>query len=285
LDEPLAARLLSVGFYFGAIAGGALWVASRRAADRAAALLPLLVALAHSTLTTARAVLLFALSMWAASAFASLVVARRPIARIRPLTLLGGAMAAAALVAVSTGMQLARGGADDLTTPQEAFSHLGTWLFGHLPGFGAWLRDGFDPGAPLQMGRRTFGGAFHLLGLAERERGVFADFARLSSGRETNIYTALRGLIEDFGLAGSLLSAAIAGWASGVTYAQALRGRPGRQVALALAYCFILWTPIVSFFSYNTLLVAFALAVPALHPWAQEGGPHADAADLRPLPL
>jgi hypothetical protein len=286
VDEPLAARLLSIGFYFGAATGGWLWVSSRRIRDRLIAVLPLLVALAHATLTTARAVLLFALSMWLASAFAARVVDRRPFVRIRPKAVSAALLASAALIAVSTGLQLARGGAGDLTTPQEALSHLGTWLFGHLPGFGIWLRERSDGAAPLELGRRTFGGAFQVLGLADRERGVYADFVRLASGRETNIYTAFRGLIQDFGLAGAIAATALSGVGSALAYARALRGRPGSGAALALAYSFLLWTPIVSFFSYNTLLVAFALAAPALRIAARrERTSHAHPALVRALPV
>src|SRR5262249_53942850 len=150
------------GFYFGAAAGGWLWVASRRLRDRLISALPLVIALGHATLTTARAVLLFALSMWVAAAFAARVVDRRPIARIRTRAISAALIGSAGLIAVSTGLQLARGGEGDLTTPQEAFSHLGTWLFGHLPGFGIWLRERFDGAAPLELGHRTFGGAFQL---------------------------------------------------------------------------------------------------------------------------
>ena len=54
------------------------------------------------------------------------------------------------------------------------------------------------------MGAYTFAGVFDLLGIKQRQIGVYEQYETLAGGEDTNIYTLLRGLIQDFTLPGAM---------------------------------------------------------------------------------
>jgi oligosaccharide repeat unit polymerase len=78
------------------------------------------------------------------------------------------------------------------------------YFFGYLAAFTQWIGTIDSPN--LSGGLTTFAGPFNLLGVMERSLG-FYDPANISLGISTNIFTALRGLVIDFSIPGSILIA------------------------------------------------------------------------------
>jgi oligosaccharide repeat unit polymerase len=260
ISEPLGARLLSVGFYLGSLAGGLLWQRPARRMDRLWAAAPVIVALLYAAVLTTRAVFLYAAILFLSAAFSGRVHGGTPLLRLiqrrSVLLVLAGA---SAVFVMAVALQLARGGLDDLSRVPEVIDHLRAWFFGHLPAFSGWLRRYSPLGEPLHLGQRTLGGIFQVLGIQQRARGVFTEVFDLGSGHETNIYTAFRGLIEDFGIPGALGSMLVVGAVGGILYGQAARGRSQVLPLLSVIYCYILWSPVASFLSYNSILLAFLI--------------------------
>ena len=258
--QPVTARLCSIGFYCGSLFGAVLYWRARTRLDRLISFVPLVVALAYAAILTTRAVFLFAVLMWISCAVAIAIAEGRPLRKLlKPRTVVIALVLPPVVLAFFVALQLSRGGKTDLSSLPETVDHLRVWFFGHLPGFTAWLRIQIGDGTPLRLGQRTFGGLFQLGGVARREQGVYGDVINVGNGDLSNIYTVFRSLIEDFGMAGTLIFLAVLGLAAGHFHARLVRDGFKRVPAYALILCFIGWSPIYSFWAYNTLLVAFVL--------------------------
>ena len=221
----------------------------------------------HAAIITAKAGIIFSLSMWIAAFLAAKVgLGNRGRAMFSAKSLLIYFAVGSGLFLLSLVLQLSRGGADDLSQVGETAAHTKVWFCGHVSGFSNWLRNALFQVKELGFGQKTFGGPFQVLGLGNRDQGIYTDFIMLTETEQTNIYTAFRGFIEDFGLPGSLVIVGWLGILSGRVYAQARRGRLMTIPILAIIYANLIWTPIVSMLNYNTLLLSFILLL-VIFPW------------------
>jgi oligosaccharide repeat unit polymerase len=136
------------------------------------------------------------------------------------------------------------------------------YSFGSLAAFSSWFHQYTAGNATL--GAYTFGGIFDLLGVHPREIGLYAEAVTLPGGEETNIYTALRGLIQDFSLGGAVLVAFVMSFVSGMLLSRPTR-RAWISICFASAYfAFVLCSPLTSIFTYNSLLLAWLVGAVVL---------------------
>ena len=97
-----------------------------------------------------------------------------------------------------------------------------------------------------------------VLGLGQRELGLYGDDSVYVGGSFTNVYSALRAVIEDLGAPLSVAAFALLG----VLGALAENShRPVARAALSVMLAWLLWSPITSIFAYNSLLLACLLFV------------------------
>jgi hypothetical protein len=82
----------------------------------------------------------------------------------------------------------------------------------------------------------------------------------LPGGEETNIYTALRGLIQDFTLGGAVVLTFLVSFVSGILLASPSRRTWTSILFGAWYYAFILGSPLTSVFTYNGLVLAWLVA-------------------------
>jgi oligosaccharide repeat unit polymerase len=125
---------------------------------------------------------------------------------------------------------------------------------GSLSVFSQWANKS-DSG-PITYGAYTFAGIFDLMGVHPRQQGIFDVQVTLPDGVETNIYSASRGLIQDFSLAGAVLIAVFVGGLAGISYRHSSQGRFEWTAILAAYYAFVCFSPIVSLFTYNGPILA-----------------------------
>jgi oligosaccharide repeat unit polymerase len=113
--------------------------------------------------------------------------------------------------------------------------------------------------APLSYGAYTFAGVFDLLGVHPRQQGVFENPVTLPDGSETNVYSAFRGLVQDFSFIGALVLCVGVGGLAGASYRHASAGRFEWIPVLAAFYAFVCFSPIVSIFTYNGPILALVV--------------------------
>lgn len=153
-------------------------------------------------------------------------------------------------------VQVARGGKDDFDIFSIS-SHVLTWFVGYLSAFDIWIKDYYD--FDHSFGLRTFSGLADALNISQRSGGVYAP-VEVKDGRVTNVYTAYRGLIEDFSLPLSIVIMAILGViiSKGINELILTRKSFYYSIVVMVIY-FILWSFVINPYIYNTVLLAMVM--------------------------
>jgi oligosaccharide repeat unit polymerase len=138
---------------------------------------------------------------------------------------------------------------------QAEESQLRDYMFGSPAAFANWYAH--SETSDVEWGARTFANAFDLLHLKTRIIGRYTETSNLLGTERTNVYTLFRGLIEDFSAFGAALIAACLGGGAGWIYGKS-PGKPRAAIFwLSAFYASLLYSPIVSLFSFNGALLAW----------------------------
>ena len=138
-----------------------------------------------------------------------------------------------------------------------------TYALGHFHCFDIWFTS-YEP-ANYTYGTKTLMGISNLLGLEERGQGIYAEYMQVGKNGYhgiSNVFTAFRPLIEDFGEAGSYAVMFILGFLSKLSLKQLTAGRQVflNQTLLSAVYAYLIWSFAASFFAYTSYLAMFFLA-------------------------
>jgi oligosaccharide repeat unit polymerase len=257
-QEPIAARLLVSFTYLGALLAGVFLATRKSGWTRWLALVVLLPAAMMAAVLTTKLSLLLPLTLGVSAFLAVRLSAQTEPPRI---DLTRAAWLAGAAIVVGSGLVLVQMGRYAYTTPSQAGTIVTLFtadLFAYLGVFSSWLEHGGWANVHPAWGFYTFAGAFDLLHLGQRVPGLYTDQVTID-GAPYNIYTAFRGLIQDFTLPGALVALAIFGFGAQGAYRKVRLGDIRYSAALAAFYLFTLWSFAVGIFIYNTVLVAFLL--------------------------
>ena len=138
-----------------------------------------------------------------------------------------------------------------------------TYALGHFHCFDIWFTS-YEP-ANYTYGTKTLMGISNLLGLEERGQGIYAEYMQVGKNGYhgiSNVFTAFRPLIEDFGEAGSYAVMFILGFLSKLSLKYLTAGRLVflNQTLLSAVYAYLIWSFAASFFAYTSYLAMFFLA-------------------------
>ena len=247
------------------ILGGILFAVRDNRRQAVLSLMSVLPGLLIFSIQTTRFTFLAAFILWAA-AYLTFKVFTRGGANIfspkRSLMIIGILCLAVGLFVVG---QSLRGGKE---LSRETLSGMmmapGTRVatLGYLSVFTSWLQAswGEHEYTTPDLGAYTLAGPFSLLGISQREQGLYADeFYEVEPGGFTNIYTVLRGVIEDFTLPGSLVFFYVFGLLGGLAYKKTVNGEIRYTLPLLVFYAFTL-DYLSSLFTYTSIFFAVALA-------------------------
>jgi len=254
-------RALLLWPYPAALLGGLSYPCLRSRRHQLVAAAAFIPALLLSIVTAIRATTLFAVACWATAYIAVTVCSSRGSYRIwRAGFVLKAAVGLGIAILFALTIQVLRAGIEQAGDLASTWEHLRPGFLGYLAAFSEWDRSGPEK---LSWGFYTFAGVFDMIGVRSRDIGVYATSVNLS-GVDTNIYTVFRGLIEDFGFAGALVSLSIVGFIAGWAYRQVRAGQSWYCLILAGYYACCIWSPIASFFVYNGLVLAWLVGAVAL---------------------
>lgn len=257
--EPWSVRLLVTWLHPAALLGGILFAGSHARRDRVVGVLTLLPAVLYGIFTGARAAILLGLTCWIGGYVASACVRKH-----RQLRLFSGrgilvlSLAAFSSIGVFSSIDAVRD-----STWNQGFSpwvneeKLSNFIFGSPAAFAAWYAHAETEDA--EWGARSFAGEFDLLGLKTRLIGRYSDTSNVVGEEVTNIYTIFRGLIEDFTVFGAILVGGCVGGLAGRIYFGSLESKAGTVLFLSAFYSTLLYSPIISIFSFNGVALAWVI--------------------------
>ena len=249
--EPWSVRLLITWFHPAGLLGGVLFACSRKRLDRVIAVFTLLPAVAYGALTGARAAIVLGLTCWIGGYAATLCVrTHTSLAMFSPKRLVLVLLAAVSMVYMFASIDAVRDSSwTQAFAPVVNQQKVNDYMFGSPAAFANWYAHAgaSDP----EWGYRTFSGEFDLLHLKKRVVGKYTGMSNVVGTAVTNIYTLFRDLIEDFTVPGATLISIAIGGLAGWTYR--LRSSNVRSALFWLSafYALILFSPIVSLFSFN----------------------------------
>ena len=130
--------------------------------------------------------------------------------------------------------------------------------YGFLPilALDTWLREQWIL-YEFTYGIKSFGGLLDLFGVIDRPDGIYTDVTFINESLRTNIYTAFRSRISDFGFIGSILFTGLH-----IVAFESYRLLSFRQFRLALrllGIVWLYWSLFGTIASYNTYALTFII--------------------------
>lgn len=138
------------------------------------------------------------------------------------------------------------------------------YAFGQVPTFDYWLGN-YQGTLVHGLGVNTFIGIFNFLGISTRIRGIYSEYV-VVEGFPANIYTVFRGLIEDFGVLGSIMFFSLIMGIVIFSYYSLIRRNNIYLSSFILlnGYFFVFYGFIISPWSYMSYILAMFLFLPYL---------------------
>lgn len=266
---PAISQALLPFVYLAPALGGIFFEMSRARFGKLVGLVSFAPAVAVTILQTTKAAVLFAMVLWLSGYFAT----RLRFGKLAVFTkghMTVAAVAGSFLTMFFFAVSLARLASTDVSLLNVVLLKLISGAFGHMTVFSQWLTEYWNQPFNPTLGTVTFAGPLEMLGFSQRIPGLFDSIVELVVGETSNIYTAFRPLIQDFGIPGALTILTLLGVIGGAGFRMVASGRWSGMPLLLIAYVTIFWTPITWFWIYNSLtatVVAVGLIVFFVRLW------------------
>lgn len=265
-----AVPLLLAVTYAGALAAPFLLAAPKSDRSRWSSpllLSPLAGALVFSVITTARLPMLLAVCFTAVSAIVATSMRQGQLVRLRARHAVVLATSAVAVTIAFLFIAFIRIGPASGSEGSAVLGGFRVYTIGYVSSFSQWLDQptmnaAQSNGSPA-MGASTFGAVARELGMNPSLSEAYPDFRPLGrgTGESTNIYTAFRAGIVDFGVPGSLLFYAAIGFVGARARTAAIARRsPLAAMALVVVYSYFLNSNSQSIFWFTNVCLAIVLA-------------------------
>lgn len=252
LDISLSYKIGVIAAFASSVAGGVLFSVTNSKKISSIAALVLLIGLIDSITMGARAGYMMMMITFFASSYAIRLKISNPRNTYSYFGLAKRGLVSIVLVVLFFfSIQVLRGGGD-FTNSVDIFNYVLTWFFGYLPAFSLWI-DNYAGQHPLSFGQYTFAGIVNLTGIAERVGGVYS-LASIGDLRYSNVFTAFRGLITDFGIIGSMLFILVISISLGKGLKKGLNNFWIAYGSSVIIMSFLGWSFVVSIWTYNSVV-------------------------------
>ena len=220
--------------------------------------IPIILAILIGMVYTTRATILFSIILFISGLFSSYIILKkddRIFSGIR--SLFSFALLFLFLLLSWILLQWLRGGGDSEFIFYPIINTIKSAVLGSTTAFTTWLKNYKQHN--MAFGLYTFAGPMDIIGLNERQLGFYSEFISLPNGY-SNIYTAFRGLIHDFSITGSILICFFIGIFAQLSYQRCRDGNVIWVIPLSLYFAFTLFSPFISIFSSNSVMMAWVIS-------------------------
>lgn len=229
------------------------------------AILPALTSLAYASASSARLGFLVSCALTVGGFIATTIIRDGVAPRMKFKTVVGVILIGAVLAATFIGIGVLRTGRVDAEVIQATIDKQSSYTVGAVGAFSSWYKkyeSGMDQS--LGYGTATIAGAEYLTGQDREATRAYGEFAEIdTSGRTSNVYTVFRGLMLDFGIDGTVIFLAIAGFVFGRLYLGAVKGSITAATLLGFGYASILFSGWMATTTFTNIL-AVVVAAPAV---------------------
>lgn len=219
--------------------------------------LPILITMIYGTLFAVRSGILLAIILTFAGMTCAKVYLRGNLQKWFHKVSAAGAALGLLLFSTYILLQWLRGGPESIFIIDELIQGAKAGILGSFSAFTIWFSN-YDFLQHYAFGVNTFAAPMEILGLTERASGFYTDFIPIGPS-VTNIYSAFRGIITDFGIIGSFIFFIIMGLGSALAYKSSWNGNQFAVVPLSIFYAFTLFSPLISIFTFNSIIIAFIM--------------------------
>jgi oligosaccharide repeat unit polymerase len=216
---------------------------------------PLLIALLYGLTLAVRSGIILSIILWCSGWCGAKVYMKDQTFKIKTVGL--AVISLIFFVFIFISVSWLRSGADDPFFIMAMVDNARINYFGHLTAFSNWF-NGYQYKS-LAFGSNTFSGPLDLLGVIDRKIGFYEEYIYLSGRGYTNIFTFFRGLVEDFSIPGTLMAGFGVGMLARLAFNRCSYGHFLWMIPLTLYYAFILYSPIISLFNYNSAIMAWII--------------------------
>jgi oligosaccharide repeat unit polymerase len=270
--------------YLGAMLSGLMIGVRKIGSERWLSLVVFVPSVLVTVILTTKSSILLPIALGASSYLATSIAAGTP----PTFTLKRAAWVAGLVAVVGAGfvlVQMARYAGWARGAPDAVVQSMWLNVFPYLAVFSTWLQaNGLSTNLHPALGSYTFAGVFELLHLHSRIAGLYTDQVQID-GAGYNIYTAFRGLIEDFTIPGALVFLGLVGYGADLAYRRVRSGDVRFVGVLAAFYAATLWSFVVDIFIYNTIVLAFVVLIGYLVVAARTYVRRAPADQVRAYPV
>ena len=223
--------------------------------------IPLFIAFLYGVVLAVRSGIILSVMLWLSGWLGSKVYLQD--FKFRQRTVIFILLSFMIMIILFISIKWLRSGANDPFLIMVFLDNARISYFGHLSAFSTWLYNYHYVG--LTFGANTFSGPLDWLGIIEREIGFYKENIILANSVYTNIFTVFRGLIEDFSIPGTLVFGFGIGVLARLAFNRCSYGQFMWMMPLTLYYAFVLYSPIISLFNYNSAIMAWVItAIPLL---------------------
>jgi oligosaccharide repeat unit polymerase len=229
------------------------------------AVLPTLTSLAYAAVTSARLGFLLAAALTAGGLIACAAIRNGVAPRTKFKTVVGVSLVAGVLGAAFVGIGVLRTGAIDAYAVSVTVDKQTSYTVGTVGAFSYWL-DQYGNGLDQELGfgTATVAGMEYLTGQDRSLTRAYGEFAVIdSTGRTSNVYTAFRGLILDFGIDGTVIVLLVLGFVFGRLYLKTVGGSVVAAALLGYGYATILFSAWMATSTFTNVLIV-VLAAPTV---------------------
>lgn len=251
-ETTVLGQIFVIFFYLSPLCGGYLFCFSIKFSQRLLSIVSILPAFLSMAFFNGKAVFIAAAMLWISACLVSICHNQISLPKITPKIFCILVVTALGIISILYISMCLRLGDLSQSTREIINDKILVYAFGQVDAFSKWF-DSIDWIIP-DFGSNTFMVVPHVLGLVDRAQGVYEPIG------QSNVFTANRGVIQDYGVAGGLLFWLLLGILS--NYLRKMI-KHKKYCALSITvmvaiYFFVFYgTLIISPWIYTTYVVAF----------------------------
>lgn len=284
--DSLTPALAGLGYLAAAVAPFLIVTNAKRKVVYIA--LPIVTGVLYASVTTARLGFLICFALTVGGLIAASTLRNGEVPRVRFRSLILGVVSVGLIATAFIGIAQVRVGNLSNEAVAATMNKQIVYELGGPPAFSTWYNwYSATSDQPLTWGAANIAGIEYLTGQDRAATRAYDEFVVIDDiGHTSNVYTAFRGLLLDFGTAGGVVVMFLLGGLFGLAYRKTVNGSTAAASWMGYGYAMIAlssWLAITTF--TNVLVVAFA--APLILYWARMRGRKStsDGSDADVIPV